>query len=271
MNPVLKLHLASHDAGVAAIAQSPLALDWLAIAFPSPTATSTQSTPPPSTQPLSRPATDPISKKQADNALVRHYSPYNSREVLAPCFRVADRFVLGRTLGNLFVPTELGLPHLLQEPCVDARFVLDLQEFAIVEVRQYASADALLCLAYSSLSAEFLSLPPFRSSRVEISYMKEQPDAAEEAASAEEFRNSATVTWLQFCHNYSKLFPTGSVTATVRSSPGPTTHTFKKESIYTTINDPYSATFTSSALSASRTGVQARRIAPKRLLPRPST
>lgn len=288
MNPVGSLNLSTHDEGVAAIANFQLALDWLAIAYPpfmnnvpvfqTPPPPAPPPQPPsihPSTPPMSW-QTDPISKNQASSALVRHIRPYSAKEVLAPCFRVAKRFVLGRTLGNLYVPLELGLPQLTNERCVDARFVLDLQNGSIVEVRQYPAAKVLLCIAYASLRAEFVSLPPLHGSRVEITYRRDhsvsttQPDLGQVFENVPR-ANLSQSSWHHFCINYHSIFPTGPLTATVTSQPGSATATFKKESITVTINDSYAMSFSSTAQSARAGGSQARRIAPKPLLPRPTT
>lgn len=278
MNAVESLNLSTHDEGVAAIATFPVALDWLAIAFP-PLINNTFVFPSfpspsahPSEQPL-RPPTppqDPITRRQAAAALVRHLNPSSCREVLAPCFCVDGRYILGRTLGNLYVPPELGIPQLATEPCADARFVLDLQNGSIVEVRQYPDAKALLCVAYASLRAEFLSLPPFHGSRVEMTYRRDQSASPPQPDFGHLFEHMprAQGSWHQFCTNYGNIFPTGALTATVAAEPGPAVASFKNESIMVTYNDPYAMTF-SHAQSSLRPGSQARRIAPKRLLPRP--
>eukprot|EP00178_Gracilaria_changii_P008947 TRINITY_DN2664_c0_g1_i1.p1 TRINITY_DN2664_c0_g1~~TRINITY_DN2664_c0_g1_i1.p1 ORF type:complete len:333 (+),score=45.39 TRINITY_DN2664_c0_g1_i1:805-1803(+) len=177
MNPVGSLNLATYDEGVAAISNSHLALDWLSIAYspvaqistPTPFPPSQQHHPPSAMQPTAE-QSPLLTRRQAAAALVRSVRPYSAREVLAPCFRVASQFILGRVFGKLFVPSELGLSHLTSEPCADARFVLDLQHGSIVELRRYASSKALLCIAYSNRRTEFLTLPPLHYSRVEISY-----------------------------------------------------------------------------------------------------
>lgn len=289
MNPVGSLHLATHDEGVAAIANFPLAIDWLAIAFPPiidnvPGFPTPQPIPPHAVPqhplhppaPIRPPQPDPISKNQATSALVRHYRPYSAKEVLAPCFRVAERYILGRTLGNLFVPAELGIPQLANERCADARFVLDLQNGSIVEVRQYPAAKTLLCIAYASLRAEFVSLLPHHGSRVEITYRRDHSVPTSQADVGQVFENLprgdvSQTSWHHFCINYHSIFPTGPLTATVTSQPGSATATFKKESIMVTVNDQYAMSFSSSAQAARAGASQARRIAPKRLLPRPTT
>ncbi|CAN8067584.1 unnamed protein product [Agarophyton chilense] len=179
MNPVGSLNLATYDEGVAAISGSHLALDWLSIAYSSAAHNSAPSPFPPSqqhpsmaVQPIA-PQNTPLTRKQADAALVRSVRPYSAKEVLVPCFRIASHFILGRVLGKLFVPSELGLSHLVSEPCADARFVLDMRHGSIVELRRYASSKTLLCVAYSKRRTEFVTLPPVHYSRVEISY---QPD-----------------------------------------------------------------------------------------------
>lgn len=278
MNAVGSLNLYTHDEGVNAIGNSPVALDWLAIpvptvvnnsfAFPSAQSTSVHSS-----GLLSRPSRssqDPITRKQAASAIVRHLKPYSSREVWAPCFGAGGRFILGRTLGDLYVPTELGIPQLANERCADARFVLDLQYGSIVEVRQYPATKVLLCIAYVSLRAEFMSLPPFHGSRVEITYRRDQSASPPQPDFGHLFEHMprAQESWHQFCTNYGSIFPTGALTATVSAEPGPAVATFKNESVMVTYNDPYVMTF-SHAQSSLRPSSQARRIAPKRLLPRP--
>ncbi|PXF43093.1 hypothetical protein BWQ96_07179 [Gracilariopsis chorda] len=304
MNPVGSLNLATYDEGIAAISNSQLALDWLSLAY-SPNSQTTLSAFPPQQQPQPPPPAPrgQLTRKQAVSSLVRSVRPYSAREVFAPCFRIATHFILGKTLGKLFVPTELGLPHLTTEPCADARFVLDLQHGSIVEVRRYAATKALLCVAHAKRRTEFLTLPPLHFSRVEISY---QPDASAGACpttagdqltsvastsaapisasisvqssshlsplfeQVEETSRAALIqsSWHHFCVNYSSIFPTGALAATVTTEPGSVSAVVKKEIIVTSINDAYALTF-SDPTSPLGTGLF-RRQAPRRLLPRPT-
>lgn len=287
---------------------------------------------------------DALTKRQAAAALVRHVRPYASREVLAPCFGVGPRFVLGRALGALHVPTELGLAHLQAEKCTDARFVLDLHYGSIVQIRHYAISNTVLCIAHASKHAEYVAVPPTQYARVEITYQRdtsaahmdapvpqrqdighpsslsqvitqqvstqhethhflsrqlhEQQHFSQSQQQAEQFQQHEQEhehfvpqqeqqelilgrppnelrqghrqwSWHEFCINYGTLFPTGPLIATIRSEPGSASAVFKKESIIITLNDGYAMTFCT-ANAAQVGGTQARRIAPKRLLPRPT-
>lgn len=208
-------------------------------------------------------------------ALVRYIQPYGIREVLAPCFAIQGRFVLGRTLGNLFVPPELGLPQIANEHCSDSRFVLDLRFGSIVEVRQYPIAKVLLCIAYTSVNTEFLTLLPIPNTRVEISYGRDpsEPDVTPGLGVVfddENRQKDPLTSWTDFCNKYPLVFPTGPLTASVTCQPGSTTPTFKKEGILISLQDPYALSMSSAAQAARASGPQARRIAPKRLLPRPA-
>lgn len=287
MNALASLNLASHDQGVAAISNFPLALDWLAIPVTPPSLTH------PHHQPLHQPLhyPTPITHKQAASSLVRIIQPYACREVLAPCFRVASRFILGRTLGNLFVPSELSLPLLPSDRHPDSRFVLDLHHGSIVEVRNYPASRILLCIAYASRSAEYIALPPAHFARVEITYRRDpSPDTSyhQPPVSSSQHpplppigslfntQSSATrlalpaASWHHFCTNYAAVLPTGPLVATVSAEPGPPTPTVKAEAIFVSLNDQLPMTFSHTYPAARTGGIHARRLAPKRLLPRPS-
>lgn len=286
MNPVGSLNLATHDDGIAAISNFPLALDWLAIALPNssnaaairfsqqfPTSSTPQSTQPRISSTVSSP--DPITNKQAASSLVRYFRSSSNREVLAPCFRVASRFILGRSLGDLFIPSELGLPHLRSEQCGDARFVLDLQHGSIVETRQYTHSKSVLCIAYAARQTEFLSLPPQNFCRVEITYTRDESASSghqnDILFSQGPQPSISQSSWHHFCLNYSSIFPTGPLLASVSSDPGPANETLKRETITVTTNDSYAMNFALSHPSSRTGGSQARRIAPRRLLPRPTS
>lgn len=120
-----------------------------------------------------------ITKKQASAALVRHVRPYGRREVLVPCFAISNRYILGRLLGSLHVPTELGLTQLSNEQqYAEARFVLDLHHGSIVEFRHYASCNVVLCVGYAGQRVEFVVVPPSHFARTEISYSRDIPTSS---------------------------------------------------------------------------------------------
>lgn len=291
------------------------------------------------------PLPDPITKRQAASSLVRHIHPYAQREVLVPCFSVDNRFILGRSLGSLHIPTELGLPHIVSERCTDARFVLDLHHGSIVETRHYAATSTFLCIAHTAKSVEYIALPPLAFMRVHITFRRDDTvhmGASATLGSASPLPPVATThqqqllqaspstpaahfiaaassnddpsyspfiqqaqlaqqqsesipshqqrhrqhvsqqqqellepplppppSWQYFCTNYSTFLPTGALIASVMTEPGPASATFRKECILVTSNDPYAETFCSMHPIRMTTS-QGRRIAPKRLLPRPT-
>lgn len=276
-----------------------------------------------------------ITKRQATAALVRHVRPYARREVLAPCFGIGQRFILGRLLGTLHIPEELGLTHLDSEKCADARFVLDLRFGSLVEVRHYATSNIVLCVAYAAKRAEFVAVPPSHYARVEITYRRDVSASHMDVpvSRSQDIRLQTTPTdidpgrprlhhdpqlqlasphlalgqhfqqmhfhqqqgqlehqqeelnigrheleahgqhrqwsWHDFCINYGSFFPTGPLIATITSEPGSSSAVMRKESIIVTVNDGYAMTFCISNVPRGGS-VQARRIAPKRLLPRPA-
>ena len=210
---------------------------------------------------------DPITTRQAMASLVRHIEPYSCREILAPCFRVASRFILGRVLGKLHVPSELGIPQIVAESCADARFVLDLQNGSIVQMRHYPHI-ANLCVAFAANRAEFLSLVPSNVGRVEVTYRRDQATSSD-LESFQLSRANVQMSWDHFCKNYDSFFPTGALNAAVNSQPGQATTTFKNENIKVTVNDKYAMEFSTETMSI-KEQERARRIAPRRLLPRPT-
>lgn len=273
-----------------------------------------------------------ITKRQAAQALVKHIRPYGKREVLVPCFAVGGRFVLGRTIGNLHVPAELGLGLAgVALSVVDARFVLDLHHGSIVEVRYFHFARCALCIGYTARTAEYVTLPPVPCNRLVASYDRDHSDSQlhrhqdqgqegqeedeeeeeedeDEEEEVEEERGHASAlggtgasasasasvrglgrghqgqgevaqgprrfwTWQEFCSNYFRCLPCGPLV--VRMGRGGGTESGnenrmqKKETVIISVNDPYALSLCVSEAGRS-TSNQARRIAPKRLLPRPT-
>lgn len=363
MNPVASLKLSVHDDGVAAIAHSPIALDWLKIPLPQsflsttsqiafssslspiayPMSVPVQTTAPysaerslpvdqqsaihsqaplPTQSPhLSYPKLPPnhntLTKNQAAASLVRHVQPHAKKEVLAPCFSISNRFILGRCLGTLHIPEEFGISGELPGKCTDARFVLDLYFGSVVESRYYALSNLYILIGYTSTKFEYLAFPPFPLGRVEISFcrdfetyptpssisstpfsipltqyplgplsapsafqsLSQAPGVTESLASSEiipapqptvlHSRSQVRFTWKYFCSNYGSFLPSGPLVATVETEPGPATSRSRKEFITVTLNDPYAEMFCFDDNSRSTFG-HSRRVAPKRLLPRPT-
>lgn len=286
-----------------------------------PPPTSIQALPPLYQIPYQQPSSvsQPITRRQAASSIVRHLQPYAIKEVLVPCFSIANRFVLGRCLGSLHIPDEIRSSHISSDICTDSRFVLDLHYGSIVESRIYTPSNKSMCVAYTSKRNEYLTTPPFPPARVEIAFRHDQAESLFEseayvpsiapgatpsslitsqaphtsiAASAdleltenlpssfhspfqtalpEASRTDTQLqpTWQHFCANYGIFLPTGPLIATVVATPGPVSARYRKESINVTMNDPYAMSFCVNGPSQVHVG-QARRIAPKRLLPRPT-
>lgn len=187
-----------------------------------------------------------LTRAQRDAALAVAHGDDVEPAVLAPCFLISARWVLGKVLGEVYAP--IGPQRV---PAV-ARFVLDLATGALVEARAYG-ADGVVYAAHVRATKEYV----WAGERAELGYQR--ADGTPLSLSPD-----APPSWPAFRSSYGAYLPEGDVRAVALGGRGGA----RIESIVVHLEHPLVARYA----IPDRPSVPPFRSAshtPRRLLPRP--